>query len=251
MAGTRTSIAEQFSRTAVGTGVAPEKQTVQPQVRREGEPLLPVFRMPASQDRAERLAHCQGAITCADEWTQRATEGIQQQYLLMVSGAYELVREERLWEDSGLASFDAWGKALNGHGADYMNKVIRIGPVVRALAPMTKRQLQEKPLRPLVSVQRDHGDDATRACWQEAEAAGELTYQGFMKAALKLGFKVEVESQPRPPAAAIDPARLSLTALRRLSTSDPDRAFEACSELMRELTTLQAELAERAGEQST
>ncbi|MFE2553623.1 hypothetical protein ACFXGI_34585 [Streptomyces sp. NPDC059355] len=248
MAGTRTSIAEQFSRTAVGTGVAPEKQTVQPQVRREAEPQIPVFRMPASQDRAERLAHCQGAITCADAWAQTATEAIQQQYLLMVSGAYELVREERLWEDSGLGSFDAWGKALNGHGADYMNKVIRIGPVVRALAPVTKRQLQEKPLRPLVSVQRDHGDDATRACWVAAEEAGDLTYQGFLKAAVMLGFKVEVESQPRPSAAAIDPARLSLAALRRLSTSDPDRALEACSELMRELTALSAEISQRSGQ---
>ncbi|MFI1452134.1 hypothetical protein [Streptomyces virginiae] len=245
MGGTRTSIAEQFSRTAVGTGVAPEKQTVQPQ-RRETEPEIPVFRAPASQDRAERLAHCQGAITFADAWAQAATEGIQQQYLLMTSGAYELVREERLWEDSGMASFDAWGKALNGHGADYMNKVIRIGPVVRALAPVTKRQLQEKPLRPLVSVQRDHGDEATRACWKEAEKAGELTYQGFLKAAVKLGYKVEVESDPRPPAAAIDPAKLSLTALRRLGASDPDRAFEACGELMRELTALKAELSQRA-----
>ncbi|MGW7440884.1 hypothetical protein [Streptomyces sp. NPDC054849] len=244
MAGTRTSIAEQFSRTAVGTGVAPEKQTVQPQ-RQAAEPELPVFRAPESQDRAERLAHCQGAITYADAWAQAATEGIQQQYLLMTSGAYELVREERLWEDSGMASFDAWGKALNGHGADYMNKVIRIGPVVRALAPVTKRQLQEKPLRPLVSVQRDHGDDATRACWKEAERIGDLTSQGFLKAAVKLGFKVEVEAPQRTPAAVIDPAKLSLTALRRLSNSDPSRAIEACREMMEELTALRAELEQR------
>ncbi|MEU2455873.1 hypothetical protein ABZ605_38010 [Streptomyces sp. NPDC012765] len=244
MAGTRTSIAEQFSRTAVGTGVAPEKQTVQPQ--RQAEPELPIFRAPESRDRAERLAHCQGAITYADAWAQAATEGIQQQYLLMTSGAYELVREERLWEDSGMASFDAWGKSLNGHGADYMNKVIRIGPVVRALAPVTKRQLQEKPLRPLVSVQRDHGDDATRACWKEAERLGDLTSQGFLKAAIKLGYKVEVEPSGRAPAAAIDPARLSLTALRRLGSSDPDRAVKACDELLRELTAFKAELAQRA-----
>lgn len=244
MAGTRTSIAEQFSRTAVGTGVAPEKQTVQPQ-RQAAEPELPIFRAPESRDRAERLAHCQGAITYADAWAQAATEGIQQQYLLMTSGAYELVREERLWADSGMASFDAWGKALNGHGADYMNKVIRIGPVVRALASVTKRQLQEKPLRPLVSVQRDHGDEATRACWKEAERLGDLTAQGFLKAAVTLGFKVEVEAPQRTPAAVIDPAKLSLTALRRLSNSDPSRAIEACRKMMEELTALRAELEQR------
>lgn len=250
MAGTRTSIAEQFSRTAVGTAVAADKQTVQPQARRDAGAQIPVFRAPTSQDPAERLEHCQGAITYADTWAQTATERIQQQYLLMVSGAYELVREERLWEGSGMPSFDAWGKALNGHGADYMNKVIRIGPVVRALASVTQRQLQEKPLRPLVSVQRDHGDDATRACWKEAEQSGDLTYQGFLKAAVKLGYKVEVESEPRSPAAEIDPARLNLTALRRLSISNPGRAFEACEELLGELAALKAEIAQRASGQN-
>lgn len=106
-------------------------------------------------------------------------------------------------------------------------------------------------LRPLVSVQRAHGDDATRACWKEAEQVGDLTYQGFMKAAVKLGYKVEVETAPQTPTAAIDPAKLSLSALRRLSANDPDRAFEACDELMRELTALRNELAQRTGGPST
>lgn len=249
--GTRTSITEQFSKTAVGNAVPAEKRTIQPQgPQNVPAPQLPIFRTPESQDRAERLAHCQGAITYADAWAQKATEEIQQQYLLMVSGAYELVRTEELWRVEGFESFDAWGRALNGHGSDYMNKVIRIGPVVRTLASVTKRQLQEKPLRPLVSVQRDHGDDAVRACWAEAEKEGDLTHQGFMKVAVKLGYKVEAESDPRPPAAAIDPARLSLSALRRLSTKHPDRAFAACNELMNELTALRSEIAQRTRGQS-
>ncbi|MFI8365236.1 hypothetical protein ACIGD1_34430 [Streptomyces sp. NPDC085612] len=257
MAGTRTTIAEQFGRTAVGTEVDPAKRTVQApsagdggtedyqssrQLDEKTNSLPPVFKRPQSEDRAERLAHCQGAILSADSWAQQATEAVTQQYLLMTAGAYELVRTEELWQEGGFESFDAWGRILNGHGSDYMNKVIRIGPVVRALATITRRQLKEQPLRPLVSVQRTHGDDATRRCWQEAERVGDLTERGLLAAAVKLGYKVEIEPAKKSPTRALEPAKLNVATLRKLSSRDPEAALEACRDLRRELDGLEAEL---------
>ncbi|MCB5181491.1 hypothetical protein [Streptomyces antimicrobicus] len=265
MAGTRTTIAEQFGRTAVGTAVPPEKRTVQPAVVGQvgavedqkaagveqtqdaaGQgAMTPVvhFVAPQTDNRAERLAICQSAILEADRWAQAETERISQQYLLMVGGAYELARTEELWREGGFDSFDAWGRALHGRSADYMNKVIRIRPVVSALASITRRQLQEYPLRPLVSVQRDHGDEAVRQCWKEAERAGNLTDRGFLHAAVKLGFKVRIEAEKRRSAPVIETAKLNITALRKLAGKDPAAALAACREVRRELDEVEAELA--------
>lgn len=264
MAGTRTSIAEQLAATKTGTSVEPAKRTVQAPTRSgssqandfrqvdektNGLPSLPavsVFVAPRSDDPVERLSYCEGAILDADRQTELATERITQQYLLWVGEPYRIVRDEELFRPAGFETFDAWGRALDGHSGDYMNKVIRIAPVVRALAPVTRRQLKERPLRPLVSVQRDHGDDAARECWTTAEAAGDLTERGLLAASIECGYKVNLEpaaEQPAPPPRPLEPSSvLNLGKLKRLATAEPARALALCQTLRAELDRLEHEL---------
>ncbi|MFJ2590855.1 hypothetical protein [Streptomyces sp. NPDC087538] len=208
-----------------------------------------MFVAPRTADPVGRLSYCEGAILDADRQTELATERITQQYLLWVGEPYRIVRDEELFRLAGHDTFDAWGRALNGYSGDYMNKVIRIGPVVRALAQVTRRQLKERPLRPLVSVQRDHGDDAARECWKTAEAAGDLTERGLRDAAVKCGYKVNLEPTtghiapaPRP----LEPAGvLNLDKLKRLAAAEPARALALCRELRAELDVLEQELAQQ------
>lgn len=270
MGGARTSIAEQIAATKAGTDVEPSKRTIQPRQpsgpsqpsqttrsrQREGEtgrlpnqlpPGMTVFIPPASADPAERLSHCEGAILEADRQTELATERITQQYLLWVGEPYRIVRDEELFLLAGYPTFDAWGKALNGRSGDYMNKVIRVGPVVHALAPITRRQLKEDPLRPLVSVQRDHGDEAVRECWKAAEAAGELTKRGLLAAAIKCGYRVTLE--PAKPATPTRPrlepsSVLNVGKLRRLGATDPTQALALCRTLREDLDRLERDLAQ-------
>ncbi|MFE3152794.1 hypothetical protein ACFXJ6_40175 [Streptomyces sp. NPDC059218] len=207
-----------------------------------------MFVAPRTADPVERLSYCESAILSADRQTELATERITQQYLLWVGEPYRIVRDEELFRLAGYETYDDWGRALNGHSGDYMNKVIRIGPVVRALAQVTRRQLKEQPLRPLVSVQRDHGDDAARECWKAAEAAGDLTERGLRDAAVRCGYKVNLEpatgrivSAPRP----LEPASvLNLGKLKRLAAADPARALALCQELRAELDALERGLAQ-------
>ncbi|MFG2631073.1 hypothetical protein [Streptomyces sp. NPDC048473] len=261
MAGTRTTIAEQLAATKTGTDVDPAKRTVQssqsPQAtasRQSDEktnslpslPAVSVFVAPRAADPAERLSYCENAILHADRQTELATERITQQYLLWVGEPYQIVRDEELFRLAGYDTFDAWGRALNGHSGDYMNKVIRIGPVVRALASVTRRQLKEQPLRPLVSVQRDHGDDAARECWKTAETAGDLTERGLRDAAIKCGYKVNLEpaaGRTAPAPRPLDPAGvLNVGKLKRLAATEPARALALCRTLREEIDRLEHEL---------
>ncbi|WP_143662792.1 hypothetical protein [Streptomyces sp. CB03238] len=268
MAGGRTSIAEQLAATKVGTEVEPPKQTVQPRPSSSSSPSSQVngsrqseektgrlpspspvaevtfFVPPTSTDPAERLAYCQGAILDAERQTEQATERIAQQYLLWVGEPYRIVRDEDLYRLAGYATFDAWGRALYGRSGDYMNKVIRVGPVVRALAPITRRQLKEDPLRPLVSVQRQYGDEAVRECWKAAESAGDLTKRGLLAAAITLGYRVELgpaaEAAAQPP--RLEPVKLSVNRLKRLGATDPVRALALCQQMREELAALERDL---------
>ncbi|ORT53469.1 hypothetical protein BKD26_38200 [Streptomyces sp. CB03238] len=202
------------------------------------------FVPPTSTDPAERLAYCQGAILDAERQTEQATERIAQQYLLWVGEPYRIVRDEDLYRLAGYATFDAWGRALYGRSGDYMNKVIRVGPVVRALAPITRRQLKEDPLRPLVSVQRQYGDEAVRECWKAAESAGDLTKRGLLAAAITLGYRVELgpaaEAAAQPP--RLEPVKLSVNRLKRLGATDPVRALALCQQMREELAALERDL---------
>ncbi|MFD7498718.1 hypothetical protein ACFV8T_41615 [Streptomyces sp. NPDC059832] len=143
MAGTRTRISEQLAATKTGTSVEPAKLTVQPQARSgssqvtdfrqsdekthglPGLPAVSMFVAPHTADPVERLPYCEGAILDADRQTELATERINQQYLLWVGEPYRIVRDEELFRLTGYDTFDAWGRALNGHSGDYMNKVMR------------------------------------------------------------------------------------------------------------------------------
>lgn len=266
MAGTRTSITDQLRAMKVGNEVAADKRTVQAETKARVEaepsrqvdektnslPSLPpveVFALPSALDSSKRLAYCEAAIMRADRETELETERITQQYLLWVGEPYRLVRDEELFREAGYETFDAWGRALNGRSGDYMNKVIRIAPVVQALSSVTRRQLKEQPLRPLVSVQRDHGDDAVRACWHKAETSGDLTERGLRHAAAELGYK----TAPQPPAPAAVPAPraltpsalLNLTRLKKLAATDPGQALALCRNLREELDTLERDLASR------
>ncbi|MEU0670920.1 hypothetical protein ABZ506_33800 [Streptomyces lavendulocolor] len=273
MAGARTSIAEQLAATRIGDEVEPDKRTVQPPSSGSAETISPssqvsgsrqidektgrlpspppegevtFFVAPGSDDPAERLAYCEGAILHAERQTELATERITQQYLLWVGEPYRIVREEELYRLSGYATFDAWGRALYGRSGDYMNKVIRVGPVVRALAPITRRQLKEDPLRPLVSVQRRHGDEAVRECWRDAEEAGDLTKRGLLAAAIRRGYKVDhlepAEVPPQRP--RLEPAQLSVSKLKRLGATDPQQALALCRKMREELAALERDLSE-------
>ncbi|MGW5531717.1 hypothetical protein [Streptomyces xanthochromogenes] len=274
MSGTRTKIGDQLRKVKVGDEVEPGKQTVQRQSSPSNTPSIPeepqttgsrqidertnsprigaqlapitVFVPPSSTDRAERLSHCVSAIREADRATELATERITQQYLIWVGEPYEIIREEKLYLLDGYDTFDAWGRALNGHGSSYMNRVIRVGPVVRALASITRRQLKEEPLRPLVSVQRDHGDDAVRECWKAAEKAGDLTGRGLLAAAIKCGYKVNlepVEERTETAPQALEPSKiLNVGKLKRLGATDPAQALALCRELQENLATLEKEL---------
>ncbi|MFC8277794.1 hypothetical protein ACFUJR_35745 [Streptomyces sp. NPDC057271] len=203
------------------------------------------FVPPGETDPAKRLSYCENAILHADRETELATERITQQYLLWVGEPYRIVRDEDLFRHAGYETFDAWGRALNGHSGDYMNKVIRIGPVIRALASITRRQLKERPLRPLVSVQRDHGDDAVRRCWRSAEAAGDLTERGLRHAAVEHGYKVDLEPtapqqavQAAAPMLTLSPDRFDADAVRVFARQQPDLmrlVIEAGQEALAEL----------------
>ncbi|MDX2295879.1 MULTISPECIES: hypothetical protein [Streptomyces] len=259
MAGARTSIAEQLKNAAVGNDVAPDKQTVQAEAKTDSEssrqndektnslPSLPpvaVFALPPGLDSSNRLAYCEAAILYADHETELETERITQQYLLWVGEPYRLVRDEELFREAGYETFDAWGRALNGRSGDYMNKVIRIAPVVQALASVTRRQLKEQPLRPLVSVQRQHGDDAVRECWRKAEAAGDLTERGLRAAAVDLGYRTAPEpATPVPSPRTTPSAVVSLDRLKRLAARDPERARALCRSLRDELDAIERGLA--------
>lgn len=273
MAGIRPSIADQLRAvTHVGTEVEPNRQPVQlpaaSRAPREQSPhatasrqddarthsprhaaLPPVttFVPPATTDPAERLSYCQSAILDADRRTELATERVAQQYLLWVGEPYRIVREEKLYLPAGYDTFDAWGRDLDGHGSSYMNRVITIGPVVRALAPITRRQLREQPLRPLVAVQRDHGDDAVRECWQTAARSGDLTGRGLLAAAIECGYKVALSSTGQatdaPPPPALEPAGvLHLAKLKRLAAADPAQALALCRTLQADLAHLERDL---------
>ncbi|MFE4660924.1 hypothetical protein ACFRFJ_30060 [Streptomyces hydrogenans] len=273
MAGTRTSITELLKNAAVGTEVDPEQQTVrsspgaeapqpeaeapQPdnsrQVDENTNSLPTVFVPPSATDPAERLAYCEGAILHADRETDLATERITQQYLLWVGEPYRIVRDEELFRKAGYPTFDAWGRALNGHGGDYMGKVIRIAPVVRALSSVTRRQLKEQPLRPLVSVQREHGDEAVRECWRRAEASGNLTERGLRHAAVALGYKIAPE-----PAASVPTPRpltpstlLNVGRIKRLVSSDPAQARTLLQGLRHEIDALERDLASAASAEAS
>ncbi|MFE2972194.1 hypothetical protein ACFXKC_53325 [Streptomyces sp. NPDC059340] len=186
-----------------------------------------------------------------------ATERITQQYLLWGGEPYRIVRDEEPFRLESYPTFDAWGRALNGRSGDCMNKIVRIAPVVRALASVTRRQLKEQPLRPLVAVQRDHGDEAVRECWLAAGAAGDLTERGMRAAAVRCGYTVPVEAAPEP--AAIPPQRpqmepshiLHLGKLRRLVADDPGQALELCRQLQGELARLEQDLASQAADPGT
>ncbi|MFJ1561292.1 hypothetical protein [Streptomyces mirabilis] len=285
MAGTRTSIAEQLrNATKVGTELDPGRQTVQPQSsapaaqsspdhaqssqvtasrQNDGKtnslPSLPpvtLFPPPESSDPAERLAHCTEAIRRADRQTELATERITQQYLLWVGEPYRIVRDEELFRLEGYPTFDAWGRALNGRSGDYMNKVVRIAPVVRALSSVTRRQLKEQPLRPLVAVQRDHGDEAVRECWLAAGAAGDLTERGLRAAAVRCGYTLPVEAAPEPAVIPqqqqLEPSHiLHLAKLRRLAADDPGQALELCRQLQGELARLEQDLTAQTADPAT
>ncbi|SEB29538.1 hypothetical protein SAMN04490357_0013 [Streptomyces misionensis] len=277
MAGTRTSIAEQLANAAVGTEVEPRRQTVRPQSsapsprssvpqaessqvngsRQEDEktnslpdlPAVTLFSPPTSTDPAERLAYCTGAIQDADRRTELATERITQQYLLWVGEPYRIVRDEELYRVAGYSTFDKWGRALNGRSGDYMNKIIRVAPVVRALSPITRRQLKEQPLRPLVAVQREHGDEAVRRCWRKAEAAGDLTERGLRAAAVECGYAIAPEPEPLEevkPQPELEPSDvLRLKKLQRLAASDPQRALALCRQAQSDLARLEQDLLTR------
>jgi hypothetical protein len=286
MAGTRTNIAEQLrNATKVGTELAPGRQTVQPQSsapatrsspdhpgssqvtdsrqgdgKTNGLPGLPpvaLFPPPESSDPAERLAHCTEAIRRADRQTELATERITQQYLLWVGEPYRIVRDEDLFLLEGYPTFDAWGQALNGHSGDYMNKVIRIAPVVRALASVTRRQLKERPLRPLVAIQRDHGDEAVRECWLAAGAAGDLTERGLRAAAVRCGYTLPVDPAPEPTEIPpqqqqLEPSHiLHLAKLRHLAADNPGQALELCRQLQDELARLEQDLTAQTAHPAT
>ncbi|MFF5939003.1 hypothetical protein [Streptomyces sp. NPDC012508] len=255
MAGTRTSIADQLRSTTVGTEVDPRKQTIQgqsPQTKpyRRGDektnslPAVSVFVPPGATSPAERLSYCENAILHAERVTELATERITQQYLLWVAEPYQIVRDEDLFRQAGYETFDAWGRALHGRSGDYMNKVIRVGPVVRALSTITRRQLKEQPLRPLISVQRSHGDDAVRACWRTAEAAGDLTERGLRRAAVERGYSVAPEpAAPTPATHALAPSTLlNVAKLKRLAAADPAQARDLCRGLREELDAIERDL---------
>nr|BAP15799.1 hypothetical protein [Streptomyces rochei] len=281
MAGTRTSIAEQLANAAVGTEVEPPRQTVRPQSSvpspqssaetaessqvpesRQGDektnslpgaapglPPVTLFSPPKSSNPAERLTYCTGAIQEADRRTELATEQITQQYLLWVGEPYRIVRDEELYRVAGYSSFDDWGRALNGRSGDYMNKIIRVAPVVRALSHITRRQLKEQPLRPLIAVQRERGDEAVRRCWRKAEASGDLTERGLRAAAVACGYAIAPEPQPLRPAktpAALQPSDiLRLTKLQQLAGTDPQRALALCRQVQNDLARLEQDLLNR------
>ncbi|MFE2015657.1 hypothetical protein [Streptomyces sp. NPDC059491] len=231
----------------MGSELDTSKRTVQPSRRVDEKtnslPEVSVFVAPATTDPAERLAYCEGAILHADRETEAATERITQQYLLWVGEPYRLVRDEDLYQQAGYDTFDAWGRALNGHGGDYMNKVIRIGPVVRALSLITRRQLKEQPLRPLVSVHREHGEEAVRECWRTAEAAGDLTERGLRHAAVSLGYKTAPEAATPAPRKPVIPSMPSLAGLKHLASTNPSEARALCQSLRNELDAIERDLA--------
>ncbi|MFE5547283.1 hypothetical protein ACFQ71_26125 [Streptomyces sp. NPDC056534] len=259
MGGSRTSITDQLRAVKVGSEVDATKRTVQaaektepPSSRQVDEktnslPSLPpveTFALPPELDPSNRLAYCEAAILHADRETELATERITQQYLLWVGEPYRLVRDEGLFREAGYETFDAWGRALNGRSGDHMNKIIRIAPVVRALSSLTRRQLKEQPLRPLTSVQREHGDDAVRECWRKAEAAGDLTERGLRTAAIELGYRTAPEPATPVPAPRTPPATLvSLDRLKRLAARDPERARTLCQSLRDEIDAIERGLA--------
>ncbi|MFD8740795.1 hypothetical protein ACFV06_38585, partial [Streptomyces sp. NPDC059618] len=266
--------------TKVGTEVAADKQTVQPQSspdhaqssaqsspdhaqssqvtdsrQSDGKtgslptlqnlPPVEYFVAPPSDDPVERLAYCTTEIQGAERKTELATERVTQQYLLWVGEPYRIVRDEELYRLAGYSTFDAWGRALNGRSGDYMNKIIRIAPVVHALASLTRRQLKEQPLRPLVAVQRDHGDDAVRECWLEAAAARDLTERGLRAAAVRKGYTVAADQDADPDTVAelppaVEASRfLHLGKLRRLADDDPAQALNLCRQLQSDLALLE------------
>ncbi|OII61329.1 hypothetical protein BJP40_06030 [Streptomyces sp. CC53] len=185
----------------------------------------------------------------ADRRTQLATERLTQQYLLWVGEPYRIVRDEELFRLDGFPTFDAWGRALNGRSGDYMNKVIRVAPVVHALSSITRRQLREQPLRPLVAVHRDHGDDAVRECWKKAEAAGDLTERGLRAAAIECGYATALRpthDQAATPARLEPSGLLQLGKLRRLAATDPDQALQVCRRLQEDLARLEQDLTANA-----
>ncbi|MET9957100.1 hypothetical protein ABZ135_36870 [Streptomyces sp. NPDC006339] len=253
--GTRTSIAAQLSAATVGNEVEPEKRTVQAQLspppsrqvdeKTNSLPAVSHFTPPATTDPDERLAYCEGAILHAERETELATERITQQYLLWVGEPYRIVRDEDLYRRAGYQTFDAWGRALNGRSGDYMNKIIRISPVVQALSTITRRQLKEQPLRPLISVQREHGDEAVRMCWRKAEAAGDLTERGLRHAAVALRYKAgppEPASPDAAPQALTSSALLNLPRLKRLAATDPVKALALCQSVREELDAFERAL---------
>ncbi|MDT0469675.1 hypothetical protein [Streptomyces gibsoniae] len=197
----------------------------------------------------QRLAYCAGAILDADRRTELATERITQQYLIWVGEPYRIVRDEELYRLAGHDTFDEWGRALNGRSGDYMNKIIRVSPVVRALSSITRRQLKEKVLRPLVAVQRDHGDEAARECWRKAEAAGDLTERGLRTAAVACGYAItpepapQLESEGRPQVQPSSVLRLEM--LERLAHTDPGQALMLCRRLKDNLARLEQDLLAR------
>ncbi|MFM9373316.1 hypothetical protein [Streptomyces sp. Da 82-17] len=216
---------------------------------------MPAFIEPESADPAERLeAYTQGIF--AVQYAARANEErIKQQKLIGLGLRLKGIKKEELHKHAGLDTFGDLTEKRFGIKKHQANNILRVLDVAIALEDITTQELQERPLRVLVPILKNHGREAVRETWIEASRHGNVTETSLRAAANFLGYappkEADAQPEPRPsqseepeePAPLIDSARV-VEGIRVLAAKEPARARLEVQRWKKAIEKLEAELPE-------
>ncbi|MFD5065191.1 hypothetical protein [Streptomyces sp. NPDC058394] len=212
---------------------------------------MPAFTEPDTTDPAARLEHYSRGIFAAQYAARANHERAEQQKLIGLGLRLQAIKDEELHKYAGFDTFGALVESRFGFRKHQANNILRVLGVVQALEAETTQELKERPLRILVPILQDHGDDAVRATWQEASRHGNVTETSLREAANFLGYAPPRELQPDTPKPlqkkAPELLRESTAAVERLRSmaeKDRDRARREAEELQKAVDEFLKELAE-------
>lgn len=202
---------------------------------------------------SERLAHYERTIGEAHMAAEAAVQAAHEHWVLTAGQALREIRDEKLFTQAGYASFDEYVQARWGFQKQHASRLIQSVPVVQALRGVVRVQLKERQVRALVPVVREHGADAVRKVWQEAERRRRTSGAGLEEAARWLGFAAkEHEETPELPAQKNAPASmdrlqrafryLNRDAFRTAATENPAEVRRIVADLRELLDSIENEL---------
>lgn len=202
----------------------------------------------ADADPADQLRHYERTIGDAQTAVQAMLLAAHEQWILVAGQALREVRDGRLFTHAGHDTFEAYVQARWDMQRAHAYRLIDAVPVVRALTGTVRSELKERQMRALVPVGRQHGDQAVRDVWDEAERRGRTSGAGLEEVAAALGYipasTPPADSAPRDSVAILRRAwsRLDAQTIREAAGQDPDEVRRIVTDVRSLLDEIEAHL---------